>query len=83
MLVHAPTKNSMVPEQIPFYHSMAYGIIKLITQTPHSFHLNPNKLPPKPKNLSSVPSPITRGIGDKSYVGSGARPQGTLGLAPG
>ena len=55
----------------------------LITQTPHSFHLNPNKLSPKPKDLSRVPSPNTRGIGDKSYVGSGARPQGTLGLAPG
>ena len=44
----------------------------------HSFHLNPNKLSPKPKDLSRVPSPTTRGIGDKSYVGSGARPQGTL-----
>ena len=60
-----------------------YVCICVITQTPHSFHLNPNKQSPKPKDLSKVPSPNTRGIGDKSYVGSGARPQGTLGLAPG
>ena len=36
-----------------------------ITQTPHSFHPNPKKLSPKAQNLSRVPNPITRGIGDK------------------
>ena len=54
------------------------------------YHSNTPQLPflpqqtfPKSPNLSRVPNPITRGIGDKNCFGSSARPQSPLGLAPG